>query len=240
MKYSNKHAIDRSVAGIGEQNEGSLHAALKQWISEPGDRFEVNMSGFLIDVVRRDELFEIQIKNFSAVRRKLRALVENHRLNLVYPIPLEKWILKIDEKDQSVISRRKSPKKGRLIDIFDELVRIPDLIEYENFNIIVLLIKEEEIRCDDGKGSWRRKGTSIVDRKLLEVVSETCFNKKSDFLQFLPTDIHTPFSTKTVAEVIGCPVYKARRIIYCLKKMKLISQVGKSGNFLLYERNTST
>ena len=126
-----------------------------------------------------------------------------------------------------------------MTDIFDELVRTPDLIEHDNFSLLVPLIREEEIRCDDGKGSWRRGGTSIIDRKLLEVVSETRFNNKSDFLQFLPADIERPFSTKVLAQHIGCPLYKARRIIYCLKKMKLIIQVGKSGNFLLYEKSTA-
>ncbi len=232
----NRNKINDSGFRIGEQNEGSLHAALKEWISQPNDTFEINVDGFLIDVVRGDELFEIQTRNFSAIRKKLRTLVKEHRLNLVYPISLEKWIIKIDKKDSRVKSRRKSPKKGRTIDIFDELVRIPDLVEIDNFSLIVLMIREEEIRCDDGKGSWRRKGTSIIDRKLLEVVSETRFNNKADFLIFLPEHLEHPFSTKDLAEKIGCPRYKARRITYCLKKMQLIMQVGKRGNFLLYEK----
>lgn len=236
MKNSSPKNKLNSSGGIGEQNEGSLHAALKEWIARPDDGFEVKVDGFLIDVVRGNELFEIQTKNFSAIRKKLRTLTQNHRLHLVYPISLEKWIIKIDENDGSVKSRRRSPKKGSLNDIFDELIRIPDLIENNNFSLIVLMIREEEIRCDDGKGSWRRKGTSIIDRKLLEVVSETQFINKEDFLQFLPQKLISPFSTKDVAVNIGIPVYKARRMIYCLKKMGVIRQVDKRGNFLLYER----
>jgi hypothetical protein len=34
---------------IGTQTEGSLHAALKLHVSQPGDRFEVPLRGFVVD-----------------------------------------------------------------------------------------------------------------------------------------------------------------------------------------------
>lgn len=44
------------VSGIGLLNEKSLHASLKQWYAQPGDRFEVAVDGFVIDIVRNDQM----------------------------------------------------------------------------------------------------------------------------------------------------------------------------------------
>ena len=59
-------------------------------------------------------------------------------------------------KEGTPISKRKSTKKGKLTD-FRELVRIPDILGEDNFSLEVLFI-DEEVRCNDGKGSWRRRG----------------------------------------------------------------------------------
>ena len=40
------------ASGIGLLNEKPLHASLKQWYARPGDRFEVPVHGFVIDIVR--------------------------------------------------------------------------------------------------------------------------------------------------------------------------------------------
>jgi hypothetical protein len=48
------------MPGIGQLNEKALHASLKQWYARPGDRFEVAVGGFVIDIVRAELLIEIQ------------------------------------------------------------------------------------------------------------------------------------------------------------------------------------
>ena len=57
---------------ISTLNEKSLHAALKEWYARRGDRLEVSVDGFLVDIVRprrgkraRDLLVEIQTGNFA-------------------------------------------------------------------------------------------------------------------------------------------------------------------------------
>ena len=213
-------------SGININNEKSLHSSIKQWYAVPGDRLEVKVDKYIIDLVREDSLIEIQTRNFSAIGNKLRALVKYNKVILVHPIAIEKYIVTIEESDK-IISRRKSPKKGKLVDLFDELIRIPDLIDEENFILEILMTKEEEIRCKDGKGSWRRKGISIVDRKLVEVVEKVTFREGKDFLRFLPEELPENFTNKELAKTLKITVYKARKVTYCLRKMKLIKEVGK-------------
>jgi hypothetical protein len=98
---------------IGTLGEKSLHAAIKDWYALPGDQLEKKIDGFVIDIVREDMLIEIQSRSFSKIKRKINALCENHKVHLVYPIAKEKWIVRVDANDEE-ISRRKSPKRGRV------------------------------------------------------------------------------------------------------------------------------
>lgn len=226
-------------SGIGLRNEGSLHSALKSWYAKPGDRVEVKVKNYIIDIVRGDLLIEIQTGNFAAIRNKLKSLLQNHSVHLVYPIPQQKWIVKVDKAGTSVISRRRSPKKGKLIDLFDELLRIPTMINHPKFSLEVLMIAMEEVRCADGKGSWRRKGVSIKDRRLVDVEERIMFCEKKDFLKLLPDNLIQPFSNKSLAKSVGITVRQARKMTYSLKKMELIAEVGKEGNALLYKVNST-
>ena len=214
-------------------NEYYLHSAIKNLYSLPGDKFEVRIDHFIVDIVREPLLIEIQTKNFSAIKKKLTKLLENHEVRLVYSIPQQKWIVYVTESGE-IVRRRKSPKKGRLSDLFYELVRTPNLIKEENFSLEVLMIEEEEVRCNDGKGSWRR-GVSIKDRKLMNVHSNVLFRNEKDFLNFLPSDLGKPFTNKELAKLSGISINLARKITYCLRKMGIITTVGKKGKELIFE-----
>ncbi|AHM60873.1 hypothetical protein D770_13095 [Flammeovirgaceae bacterium 311] len=220
--------------GIGTRNERSLHAALKQWYALPDDQFEVPLMGFVIDLVREGQLIEIQTRNFTAIRPKISKLVEQHKVHLVHPVTVQKWIVHTDPGGTKILSRRKSPRRGHLADLFAELVRLPDLFKHENLTLEFPLIHEEEVRCQDGQGSRRRKRVSLKDRRLLEVVSSHRFVCAADFLQFLPPTLPVPFSNKCLAAASGLPLYRCRQITYCLRKMELIEQVGKKANELLF------
>ncbi len=224
---------------IGVHNESSLHASLKEWYGLPGDQFEVKVGNFFVDIVRPSPsgdtpvLIEIQTGNFTAIRHKLLDLLPDYPIRLVYPIPHEKWIVRITS-DGEIKSRRKSPKSGKVVDLFGELVRIPDLIINPNFTIEVVLTREEHIWCEDGKGSWRRGGVSIKDRRLLAVVEHIPLLVKNDFERFLPSQINNPFSNKDLAVLGGYSIYQARKMSYCLRKMGIIKEVGKRRNELLF------
>ena len=220
---------------IGTRNESSLHSQIKKWYSIPGDKLESKIDNYIVDIVRNDLLIEIQTKNFSAIGSKIMRLLKNHNVRLVYPIAEIKWIKKFSKENQ-LIHKRKSPKKGKLIDIFDELVYATYLIENKRFSLEILMIEKEEIRFDDGKGSWRRKGISIKDRKLVKVNTSFLFLKKEDFLCFVPYDLEEPFTNKSFSHHSKISIYKTRRITYSLKKIGVIEEIGKKGNELLFKK----
>ncbi|UCD40060.1 MAG: hypothetical protein JSV87_00480 [Candidatus Bathyarchaeota archaeon] len=219
-------------------NEHSLHSEIKKWYTIPGDKTEVRIGDFIIDITRGTLLIEIQTRNFSAIKRKLSSLVKNYEVRLVHPIPERKWVVRVAETGD-VLGRRKSPRKGRLVDVFYELVRISDLVDNENFSLEVLMIEEEEIRCNDGKGTWRRKGASIKDAKLINVNSKQLFKSRRDFLTFLPDDLVDPFTNRTLANQARVSIPLARKITYCLRKMGGITYVGKKRREMMFQKTLS-
>ena len=118
-----------STPGIGTLRERPLHASLKRWYAEPGDRTEVAVDGYVIDLVRGDLLIEVQTRGLSSARHKVAALLgRGHRIRVISPIAVDSWIVKFDGEG-SVLSRRRSPRHGIPSDIFAELVSIATLLD---------------------------------------------------------------------------------------------------------------
>jgi len=231
-------------SSIGTMGERSLHAGLKQWYADACDRFEVTVDGFMVDIVRGELLIEIQTRSFGAIRRKLADLAERHKVRLVHPIAVEKWIIRLDAGGQHVVSRRRSPKKGRIENLFDELVSMPALAANPNLSIEVLLTREEELRrqdCSAGRRRRRRRGGwTVCDRRLIEVVSRVKLHRLDDYRRFLPDSLPNPFTTADLASAGGYARGTAGKVAYCLRAMGLIVQTGKRRNFILYSPTALT
>jgi hypothetical protein len=71
------------VSSIGVLREGPLHAAVKAMLAAPGDRLEVPVDRFVIDLIRADgELVEVQTAGFGPLQAKLDALLDRHRFRI--------------------------------------------------------------------------------------------------------------------------------------------------------------
>ena len=226
------HKVDST---IGTLHERSLHASLKEWYSISGDTIETPIDGYIIDIVRDNLLIEIQTRNFAAIKKKLKNLTKSHPVRLVYPIPVQKWVVRESPDGLSILSRRKSPKKKGFANIFEELVRIPELIVHSNFSIDALLIHEEEVRRKDGRRNWKRKGWNIIDRRLLQVIDSRLFRSPSDFLSFIPASLKKPFTNANLTEATNLRKNLVQKMTYSLRKMGAIRVIGKKGNAFEFE-----
>jgi hypothetical protein len=213
--------------------ENSLHEGVKRWYAEPGDLIEENVEGYIVDVVRGDQLIEIQTRNFSAIKKKLAKLIRHHRVRLVHPVSERKWIVRIGA-DGEMISRRRSPRRGRIEDVFLELVYMPDLFQEPNFSLEVLLVHSEEVLIDDGRGSWRRRGWSIHDRCLLEVLESHIFAEPRELHGLLPESLPPEFTTRQLSETLKLRRNIAQKMVYTLRHMGAIEAVGKRGRAPIY------
>jgi hypothetical protein len=224
---------ERAVS-IGTLREKPLHASLKQWYARPGDQVESPIDGFVIDLVRDDLLIEIQTRSFSSMKRKVTSLLElGHRIRIVHPIAIDRWIVKIDESG-TILGRRRSPKHGDPTDLFAELVSFPELLVHPHLEIELLLTKEDEIRRHNPDRAWRRKGWMVVERHLREVVDSLLLQSVTDIAALLPPGLPDPFTTAELAETLGRPRRTGQQMAYCLSKAGILSTAGKRGNSVLY------
>lgn len=223
-------------AGLSTYREGSLHASLKALYARPGDRVEESVDGFVIDVVRDDELVEVQTASFASAARKLRRLVEDHRIALVHPIAVERWLVRVDS-DGVVSARRRSPKRGRPMDLFRELTAFPELVAHPNFRVELVLIREEEIRGPVPAGARYRYAREWwrLDRRLLEVIETVPVDSPADLLSLLPAGLPSQFTTADIASASRRPKNLAMRTAYCLLRAGAVECVGKMGRLQLYQ-----
>ena len=221
------------MSRIGLLNEKPLHASLKQWYAQPGDRIEVPVEGFVIDIVRDDLLIEIQTRNFASINPKLCKLARSYAVRLVYPVVQEKWIVRLAGDEAGIAGRRKSPKRGRLEDLFQELVSIPQLLSNPNFSLEVLMIREEEVRRYVGKRRWRRRGWTVERRGLVDVLDRRLFRTSADWLAFVPHGLQS-FTTKELATLADTRRELAQKMAYCLRQARMIELIGKQGRANLY------
>jgi len=228
-------SVTGTTPHIGTLREKPLHASLKRWYAEPGDRLEVPVDGFVIDLIRSDLLVEIQTRGFSSLKQKLSTLLgKGHRIRVVHPIPLDKWIIKL-EKDGTILSRRRSPRHGATTDIFTELVSIPELLTNPGLEVEVLLTHEEEYRIHTPGRAWRRKGWVVVERHLLDVTGSLLIEDIGDLAGLLPADLPERFTTADISKHLERPRRSAQQMAYCLRKTGAIVEVGRTGNTIVYQ-----
>ena len=223
------------VSSIGVLREGPLHAALKAVLAQPGDRFEVPVGRFVIDLVRADgELVEVQTGGFGALGKKLDALLDEHRVRVVHPVAAERRIVRVDEGGE-VASVRRSPKRATAVEVFDKLVAFPSLLTHPNFTLEVLLLREDHVRAGRGLPS-RGRTRDPGERRLVEVLDRIDIGGPSDVLRVLPTLPPEPFSTRELASLLGCSSLLAQRTAYCLRMMNIVEPAGKRGRAPLHRR----
>ena len=220
---------------IGSLNEKSLHAALKAAYCPTDGQTEQRLDGYVIDIVSGEQLIEIQTGNFASMKKKLPALLDNHPVLLVHPIPLIKWIIRLDKDGKTEISRRRSPKRGRPEILFEELMRFPHLVNHPNLQLEIAFVEVAEIRRDDGNGSWRRKGWSIADQRLIAIMEKLRLSTTDDFANLIPDDLERPFTVKQLAKAASIPNHLATKMVYCLFRMDALKRIGKEGRAWLYK-----
>ena len=221
-----------AAVGIGSLNETPLHRALKAYIAPPGSRFEVDVDGYVIDVVAPDMLIEVQTRSVGKMRAKLGALLPQYRVRVVIPVAGCRWIVK--SASDGAVSRRRSPKSAGLLDVFHELVSIPELLAHPNLEIEAVLTEETESRTHVAGKAWRRRGWVTTGRDLVAVTQRMVFTSPHDLLALLPAGLPAEFTTKDLSHEAAVPLRLAQRIVYCLLRLDLVAQAAKVGRLQAY------
>lgn len=231
-------------------NESKLHNSLKILYQELYEgQTEVEQDGHIYDIVtKKGNIIEIQTKNLSKLLPKILDTIEKgHNVKLVHPIPLVTRI-ELTDDDGSIISKRKSPKKGSIYSIFRELTGIYPLLTNPLFSLEVLEIEmtEERIRTiepvqsKNGRRRFRRNWQK-TGKRLDTIINTRRFSKPEDYIKLLPPLPQT-FCAKDLKNAISeqkdlpaRTANKAHLILWVLSHAGLIEQTETKGKTKYYK-----
>jgi len=215
----------------------SLHNQLKLYYVEDESRHEVDLGNYRIDAIDSDDrLIEVQCASLLAIRDKIRDLTQTHKVVVVKPLVARKKLLKKARRNGKVVSRRYSPNRETLANVFEELVHFTNAFPHPNLQLDVLLTEQEEVRVPAKRKTWRRKH-SVQDRTLVEVLETHSLQSAADLWNVLDIDVPDIFTTADLAAGGKMPRWLAQKAAYCFREMNDIEACGKQGNAIQYRRN---
>ncbi len=217
--------------------ETSLHQQLKKCYAGDAANTEVAVGRYRIDAVRDEELIEIQCASLSAIRDKCSRLLDRHRLRVVKPVIARTRIVKIKQAGGPVVSRRMSPKRGSVLDVFEDLIYFTRVFPHPNLTIEVPMVEVEQFRLPSKKGRRRRKEFKVHDVALASIASGHELRTPSDLLALIEwSSENDTFNTADLASQIDRPRWIAQKIAYVLRKTGAIEASGRNRSGVIYRR----
>ncbi|MDR0669104.1 MAG: hypothetical protein LBF95_03385 [Treponema sp.] len=221
-------------SGIGTRRESGLHRALKFHYGGQNGRIEQACGDYVCDCVTGEgEIVEVQTGSFGPLREKVTNLLSRHRVRIVYPVIVTAYI-ETYNTEALLLRRRRSPRRGGPWDLFKGLLYAPELPLLKGLTVELALIDALERRVQDGKGSWRRGGTSITGRELSGWHESIILKKPRDYRRFIPAALHGDFTVCSLAKSAGISEALARKTLYVLAKLGVVERTGNQGRFYSY------
>ena len=236
--------------GFSTLNESKLHNSLKILYQELYEgKIEVEQDGHIYDIVtKKGNIIEIQTKNLAKLLPKIMDTIEKgHNVKLIHPLPLITKI-ELQDEDGKIISKRKSPKKGCIYDIFRELTGIYPLITNPHFSLEIVEIEmtEERIRTNEpvqsrnGRRRFRRNWLKS-GKRLDTIINTRRLSKPEDYLALLPP-LPEGFCASDLKEALGSQkelpakaAGNAHLFIWVLSRAGIIEQTDIKGRTKYYK-----
>ena len=253
-----RHKSPDESPRIGTLREKRLHAAVKLYLcpDETGheravaDLFSAEADAaagkrrMVADILADGHIYEVQTGGFFPLKEKIAWYLAHTpcRVTVVHPIPAVKYLSWIDPADGHILSRNKSPKKGKVRDVAKELYWLADFIGNPKFDIRLLLLELEEYRLADGWGRDGKRGSNRYERFPTALLGDVTLATPADYAAyFLPSSLaapdgegnHPPFTAAAYAKATGIRGRATYSVIHLLEKLGLIEEcaekVGRAG-----------
>jgi len=219
--------------------ETSLHRELKRHYAGPDGRTEVRIGRFRVDAVVGNgpskQLIEIQHGPLWVIRDKIRELTRRHRVRIVKPIIGRKQLIKLSRKGGRIVDERMSPRQGKLLELFDELVYFSRAFPHRNLSLEVLLVDIEERRYPrpNRRRPWRKQ-FAVEDQRLIVIQQTVEITTAGDLMQLIQCPLPPTFGTARLAEALDIQRWRAQRIAYALRESGAVAAVGKQRGAWIY------
>ena len=181
--------------GIGALSEKSIHAFLKRYIEPDTDYHEVALDGFFADICRDGQITEIQTKGLGRLRKKLSVFLNYYQVTIVYPMPVNKWIGRIEKGQMQPSDFRLSPVHMNLYSAFDEIYGIKMFLKHPNLRLHLYLMDMEEIKKEAEEKHVPLCVNMVINNQNYPSVEETLeYVRNHPYIDQISINFHTPFS----------------------------------------------
>ena len=253
------HASPEDAPHIGTLREKRLHAAVKLYLCPDETCHERPVGDLLVggedgegpakkrrmvaDILTDGHIMEVQTGGFFPLKPKIEWYLTHTpcRVTVVHPIPAVKYLSWIDPADGSILSRNKSPKRGRVRDVAKELYWLSDFIGNPRFAVRLLLLEVEEYRLADGWSKDKKRGSNRYERFPTALLGDVTLWTPADYAAyFLPPALSSPdtegnypiFTAAAYAKATGIRGRATYSVIHLLEKLGLVVEceetVGRS------------
>jgi len=214
---------------IGILSEKIMHLTLKFYFSPYSSDHEVKLGSFYADAINEEGIVEVQTRSFKNLSKKLMYFLAVTDVNLIHPIPFHKYVSWLDPETGETSKAHRSPKIGRLIDVFGELYGIKDKLNNPRLTITLMHIDTDDFKMLDGKSKDRKKGATRIERYPRELIDIFIINTPRDLLKLLPEDLPEIFSASDLQKLSKCNSRNSYSAINTLCYLGLCENVGKEG-----------
>ena len=225
---------------IGIQKEKILHKTLKYFICSDESKHEIKIkksgSGILYaDLYDNEMIYEIQTRGFDKLRDKLSEFLKEHKVTIVHPIAYKKNIYKVYETGE-IIGPIKSPKTGKVYEVFKELYKIKPYLNNPNLNLKIILIDMDEYRYVVEKKHARSSGyirEKQIPKNIYHIYN---FNDNSDYISLLKDlNLEENFTSLDLKKASKINKTLATVTLNILTHLEVVERIGKKGNNYIYQ-----
>ena len=217
--------------------ESSLHRQLKEKFGvTAGGQNEVRIGRYRVDAIDAGgRIVEVQAGKLGALRDKLGCLLQTREVLVVKPVPVIRRIVRRARPNGPDLSIRRSPKRGELLDVFEELVGLARAFPHPNLTIEVVGVAIDEVRVP------RRSREQVVDRRLAAMGESITLREAADLWHLLPAGLGLdgPLTTLDLAYRLNRPVEFAQRVAYCLRHAGAVQPRGIDRRRRVYAREVA-
>ncbi len=241
-----RHVSPADAPHIGTLREKRLHAAVKLYLC-PDEACHERPVGDLLredgakprrmvaDILSDGHIMEVQTGGFFPLREKIGWYLTHTpcRVTVVHPIPAVKYLSWIDPADGSILSRHKSPKRGRVRDVAKDLYWVSDFIGDPRFSMRILLLEIEEYRLANGWSRDKKRGSNRYERFPTALLGDVTLWTPADYAAyFLPPALSSPdtegncpvFTAAAYAKATGIRGKATYSTVHLLEKLGLIAE----------------
>lgn len=220
---------------IGTLSEKSTHAFLKKFICDDELYHEVSIDGFVCDILKDNEIYEIQTKCFKRLIPKLDKLLDKYEFTIVFPLYNSKSISWID-KDTGEVTNKKSSIRAYKYQVFEELYGIREYLNNPHLHIKIIMLDGVEYKYADGYGKYKKIKATKIDKIPSRVVDIFSYNNKYDYFEFLPFNDNEEFTLKELATKLKMDNNTCNMMLKIFThNLHIVKRCGKRGKAYLYK-----